>query len=233
MPEGSIIVWFATGNTHKKQELSAIFTAAGGPDVLIKIPAEGGIENFDPEETGSTFLENSLIKARALHGLLRGRGSCIGYNGPVIADDSGLCVDALGGRPGIYSARYAGRHTVRYGGRYGGRYSGPGSGEKLSAGERNRLLLEELGDSVNRGARFVCAMTLLFDEDRFFCVQETLEGEIVKPGARRGGGGFGYDPILYIPALGRTVAELGEEEKNLVSHRGKAARITAKLLCQN
>jgi XTP/dITP diphosphohydrolase len=209
-------IWFATGNTHKKQELAAIFAAAGlePPAVSLKIPVEGGIANFDPEETGTSFLENALIKARALRHVLRAQGE------PVIADDSGLCVDALDGRPGLYSARYTGRYSGRSG----------GEGKKLESPERNRLLLEELGDNPNRGARFVCAMVLLFDQDRFFCVQETLEGEIVSPGTDRGRGGFGYDPILYIPQLGRTVAELGEEEKNNISHRGKAARILVKLL---
>jgi XTP/dITP diphosphohydrolase len=129
-----------------------------------------------------------------------------GLRGPVLADDSGLCVDALGGRPGIYSARYA-----------------PGA-----PGERNLLLLEELAAlpaGTGRSARFVCAMVLLLDRERFYMAQETLEGEIVSgPEAVRGSGGFGYDPIMYIPALDKTVAELSEEEKNRLSHRAKAGR---------
>jgi XTP/dITP diphosphohydrolase len=170
-------------------------------------------------------MENALLKARALFRL---RGA-----GPVLADDSGLCVDALDGRPGIYSARYSGRS----GGPCSDRDEGhgadrpPDKGAKLSSEERNRLLLEELGDNPRRTARFVCAMVLLFDENRFACVQETLEGELV---GGRGQGGFGYDPILYLPERGRTVAELGEEEKNRISHRAKAARAIAQLLaCQN
>jgi XTP/dITP diphosphohydrolase len=223
-----MIVWLATGNAHKKQELSAIFAAAGmtAPGVLIKIPADAGITGFDPEETGSTFAENSLIKARALYRLLAEQGI---HKQPIIADDSGLCVDALGGRPGIYSARYSGRYCGRC------TEQGATGGKKLDSPERNRLLLEELGDNPNRKARFVCAMTLLFDEDRFVCAQETLEGEITGS-AGRGAGGFGYDPILYIGEFGRTVAELDEAEKNKISHRGKAARVIAKLLagiCQN
>ncbi|MDR3247461.1 MAG: RdgB/HAM1 family non-canonical purine NTP pyrophosphatase [Treponema sp.] len=204
MPERPATVWFATGNVHKKQELAAIFAAAGLTQFSLKIPVDGGIGGFDPEETGSSFVENSLIKARALYQLLAQQG----IREPVIADDSGLCVDVLGGRPGIYSARYGGRDPA----------------------ERNRLLLEELGDASNRRAQFVCAMVLLYDENRFACVQETLEGEIVAPGKERGLGGFGYDPILYLPALGRTVAELGEDEKNRLSHRGKAAQAIVKLL---
>jgi XTP/dITP diphosphohydrolase len=201
-------VWFATGNIHKKRELAAILEAAS-PGTEIRIPGEEGIA-FDPEETGSTFLENALVKARALYRLAAAAGKA----GPVIADDSGLCVDALGGRPGIFSARYGGDGRNK-----------PGDGE------RNALLLKELGDNPLRSARFVCAMVLLWNEDRFFAVQETLEGELVRAlDAARGKGGFGYDPILFIPELGRTVAELQDTEKNRISHRGKAGRAVARVL---
>ena len=228
-------LWFATGNEHKRQELEAILGRR------LKIPSDAGI-GFDPDENGGSFLENALIKARALYAIVRE---------PVIADDSGLCVDALGGRPGVYSARY-----------------GSADGRKLSDAERNRLLLAELdaasgngghsggqeaqeqenrpfqdncgdenskdsfrnspGSAPRRTARFVCAMALLVSEDRFFAAQETLEGEITAAG--RGAGGFGYDPILYIPGLGRTVAELSEAEKNRLSHRGKAGKAVARYL---
>ncbi|AEF81324.1 RdgB/HAM1 family non-canonical purine NTP pyrophosphatase [Leadbettera azotonutricia] len=194
-------IWFATGNTHKKAELAAILG-----DHTIKIPSEAGI-SFDPEETGSTFLENALIKARALYHLVKE---------PVIADDSGICVDALGGKPGIYSARY-----------------GSGNGQKLDDSERNTLLLKELGDTPLRSARFVCSMVLLFSEDRFFAAQETLEGEIVTSLENaKGKGGFGYDPILRLQELDRTVAELGAEEKNRLSHRGKAGQAIAGILAE-
>jgi XTP/dITP diphosphohydrolase len=218
-------IWLASGNMHKKRELAGIFAP---PAFELKLPADAGIAAFDPPETGTSFLENSLIKARALAALLAERG----VFDPVLADDSGLCVDALGGRPGIYSARYCGRPTGRHV-KDGGGNPPPREGIKLSSEESNRLLLEELGDEPRRGARFVCAMVLLFDENRFICVQETLEGEIARgPGA--GEGGFGYDPILYLPDRGRTVAELGEEEKNRISHRAKAGRAIVKLLaCQN
>ncbi|MFP3088709.1 RdgB/HAM1 family non-canonical purine NTP pyrophosphatase [Treponema sp. TIM-1] len=189
-------LWFATGNPHKREELAAILKGH-----RIHIPSQGGIP-FEPEETGVTFLENALIKARALYRRVLA---------PVIADDSGLCVDALGGRPGIFSARY-----------------GSEGGKNLDAGERNALLLRELEFSSRRSARFVCAMVLLLQEDRFFVVQETLEGEIIRKG--RGSGGFGYDPILYLPDRGCTVAELGEEEKNRISHRGKAGRFIGEIL---
>jgi XTP/dITP diphosphohydrolase len=198
-------IWFATGNVHKKTELAAILAGC-----RIRIPAEvPEFAGFDPEETGGSFLENALLKARELYRLVQE---------PVIADDSGLCVDALGGRPGIYSSRYGSN----------GRYGSEG-GKKIKDGERNALLLEELGEAPNRRARFVCAMILLYTPDRFFIAQETLEGEIVRH-TGRGGGGFGYDPILYLPDRGCTVAELPEAEKNRISHRGKAGRVIAKIL---
>lgn len=188
--------WLATNNEHKRRELEAIFSGH-----TLFTPASAGL-SFDPEETGSTFIENTLIKARTLYDLV---------HEPVIADDSGLCVDALGGRPGIYSARY-----------------GSTEGKKLESWERNGLLLKELAAAPDRRARFVCAMVVLFNHDRFFVVQETLEGEIIHES--RGTGGFGYDPILYLPERGCTVAELPEEEKNHISHRGKAGRALARLL---
>ena len=191
--------WLATNNEHKKRELEAIFSGH-----TLVTPGSVGLV-FDPEESGSTFLENTLIKARALYDLV---------HEPVLADDSGLCIDALDGRPGIYSARY-----------------GSTNGKKLESWERNELLLKEMEQITNRRARFICSMVLLFNHDRFFVVQETLEGEIIRES--RGSGGFGYDPILYIPERGCTVAELSEDEKNLISHRGKAGRAVAQLLVQN
>ncbi|GHV25816.1 non-canonical purine NTP pyrophosphatase [Spirochaetia bacterium] len=203
-------IWFATGNAHKRAELAAIL-----PGHTIRIPADEGAA-FDPEETGTSFAENALIKARELRRLTTASGNGTyphSSAAPVIADDSGLCVDALDGRPGIYSARYG---------------SESGNNTKLSDPNRNLLLLKELGDNPLRSARFVCAMVLLFSEDRFFLVQETLEGEIIREG--RGSGGFGYDPILYLPEFGCTVAELPDKEKNHISHRGKAGRAIAKFL---
>ncbi|MDR2659007.1 MAG: RdgB/HAM1 family non-canonical purine NTP pyrophosphatase [Spirochaetaceae bacterium] len=189
-------IWFASGNKGKRKELAAIL-----PQVKLRIPADAGID-FDPDETGTDFIENALIKARALYKLVKQ---------PVIADDSGLCVDALGGRPGIYSARY-----------------GSKDGSRLDGAERNMLLLKEIGDASCRSARFVCAMAFLFNENRFFAVQETLEGEILyEP---RGAGGFGYDPIVYLPEQKCSVAELSEELKNKLSHRAKAARLLARAI---
>jgi XTP/dITP diphosphohydrolase len=140
---------------------------------------------------------------------------------PIIADDSGICVDALGGRPGIFSARYAGANNAI-------------GNKKLQASERNSLLLAELGDTVQRSARFICAMVLYYSEDRFFIAQETFEGEIVKsPDLIKGAGGFGYDPIFYLSDRGCTSAELSEDEKNKLSHRAKAGKIIATIVKAN
>jgi XTP/dITP diphosphohydrolase len=194
-------IWFATNNSHKKEELEAIL------DSKLSIPSESGI-NFNPEETGNTFCENALLKARELRNILKK------IDEPVIADDSGLCVDGLEGGPGVLSARY-----------------GDTDGKKLTSMQKNLLLLEELGENQKRSARFICAMVLLFEYDRFFIVQETVEGLIVKGRESMSGtGGFGYDPIFLIPQLGRTMAELSSEEKNKLSHRGKAGFLISKIL---
>jgi len=191
-------IWFATNNTHKKNELAAILGRS------LKIPSEEGL-NFNPDETGADFCDNALLKARELKKL-------IGKE-PVIADDSGLCVDALGGRPGVLSARY-----------------GMENGRILTSLEKNIILLDELGNNNHRTARFVCAMALVLTNDRFFIAQETIEGVIVKKNEMAGDGGFGYDPIFFVPDYGRTLAQLSDDEKNLISHRGKAGRYIAFLL---
>jgi XTP/dITP diphosphohydrolase len=205
-------IWLASGNAHKQKELAAIL-----PGHSIVIPAGAGITDFEPDETGSCFVENAVIKAKALYAHPAFSGS-----GPVLADDSGICVDALDGRPGIFSARY-----------------GSVDGKKTGAAERNAMLLEEVNaalaggkaGSKNRSCRFVCAMVLLYSPYRFRVVQETLEGELVPDiAAARGSGGFGYDPIVFLPEFGRTVAELSGEEKNIASHRGKAGKAIARLL---
>ena len=181
----------ATGNRHKAEEFSRIFSGH-----TIVLPTDRGIE-FNPEESASTFYGNALIKAKTLFELV---------GEPVIADDSGICVDALDGEPGVFSARY-----------------GSSGGKELSAEDRNRLLLSRMEGISNRTARFVCNMVLYLGPDRFVSVQETLEGTIVS-GSGSGSGGFGYDPVLYLPEYGKTVAELSDVQKDLVSHRGKAAR---------
>ena len=204
-------IWFATGNMDKKAELAAILS-----DWNIKTPGDAGLP-FDPDETGSSFHENALIKARELYRLLCAEGM-FSPGDAVIADDSGICVDALDGRPGIFSARYAGAGV-------------PPDNAKLSSLQRNILLLEELGDSADRKARFVCAMVLLLNENLFYIANEILEGEVVKDaGCIRGSGGFGYDPVMYLPEMEKTVAELSEAEKNLISHRARAGLVIAGIL---
>ena len=189
-------VYLASGNRHKQEEFAAILK-----DHHISLPADAGI-TFDPEETGTTFLENALLKARLLYESVR----C-----PVIADDSGLCIDALGGKPGIYSARYAMKNGVQ-----------------LKAEERNQLVLQQMEGVENRRCRFVCCIAVILDFNRFFTVQETCEGIITE--SEIGSHGFGYDPIVYLPEIGKTVAELTAQEKNELSHRGKAGRVVAQLL---
>jgi XTP/dITP diphosphohydrolase len=187
----------ASGNMHKKKEFEAIFR---GHTLLL--PADLGIE-FYHDETGASFLENALGKAQTLRALMRRSGT---EALPLISDDSGLCLPALGGEPGIYSARYGQKET----------------GRNLSDGERNQFLLDRMSGVQEREAFFVCAMVFLIDEYRFFTAQETLCGLLAQ--APSGFGGFGYDPLLYLPERGCTVAELNPDEKNNISHRAKAAR---------
>ena len=213
-------LYLASGNLHKKHEMQDICR----PHTIL-IPADKGIA-FNPEETGKSFFENSLIKARTLWEIIRE---------PVLADDSGICVDILGGRPGIYSARYAGIDFP---------YGKP-DGIGIPQEQKNKLLLDEVKKAEQsaslsgtsevkngtRSCRYVCAMVLYFGKDRFYCVQETMEGTLIEDiSEERGKGGFGYDPIVFLREYGKTVAELSDEEKNAVSHRGKAARKILQLL---
>lgn len=218
-------IFLASGNRHKQGEFAQIFK----PHKIL-IPMDQNIA-FDPEENGNSFIENSLIKARALWDIV---------HKPVIADDSGICVDLLKGAPGIYSARYAGINDMR----------GEKKAAKLDSHERNRLLIEQVNtvqalyksenpndsrsDMELRSCRFLCAMVLYFGNEQFYAVQETLEGCLVADiEASSGSGGFGYDPVFYLPSSGKTVAELSEEEKNAVSHRGKAGQKLARLIYES
>ena len=204
-------IYAATGNIHKKQELSQLFS----PSEII-IPKDEGII-FDPDENGNSFVENTVIKAKALFDLVKA---------PVIADDSGICVDILDGKPGIYSARYIGNDSY--------------SENKISDSERNKLLLEEaykvakekgIPEGTPLSCRFVCAMVLYLGKDKFFVAQETIEGFLVKDiESANGTGGFGYDPIVFLPEYNKTIAELTPEEKNAISHRGKAAKTLKEVL---
>ncbi len=200
-------LYLATGNKHKKDEMTKICA-----EHTILIPNDKGI-SFDPEETGLTFIENSLIKAKALWEIVKE---------PVLADDSGICVEALDGIPGIYSARYEGREFPK------GRVN---KNSKLTQSEQNILLLDHLNESIasnpkkSRKCHYVCAMVLYYGEDQFLCVQETMKGILVNNiDEACGNGGFGYDPIVFLPEHNKTVAELTDEEKNIISHRGKATR---------
>jgi XTP/dITP diphosphohydrolase len=180
-----------TGNSGKLREIRGLLDLPGVRLVGLR---EAGFDRRI-EESGSSFLENALIKARAVHRRL---------GLPVIAEDSGLCVDALGGEPGVRSARFA----------------GPGATDR----ENIRLLLRRLAGAGSgpRSARFVCAAVFLLDPGRWVHAEGTVGGVIIdRP---RGEGGFGYDPVFLVPSLGKTMAELDPEGKNRISHRGRALR---------
>lgn len=180
----------ASNNAHKITEIKAI--VGDFFDEVLSL-REAGVE-ADVEENGTTFADNARIKAEAI---------CRMTGCAALADDSGLMVDALGGAPGVYSARYGGRHTDA---------------------ERIALLLENMKDvpDEQRTAQFACAVTCLMPDGRKIAVQGVCPGVILR--APRGEGGFGYDPVFYLPELGKTFAELAGEEKNRISHRGRALR---------
>ncbi|MGI5057680.1 RdgB/HAM1 family non-canonical purine NTP pyrophosphatase [Treponema pectinovorum] len=201
-------LFLASGNRHKQKEVQEILK-----DYEVLIPKDLGID-FDPVETGENFYENSLIKARSLWDLV---------HETVIADDSGICVEALNNAPGIYSARYAGPLYMK----------GYPDGHKITQEEQNNYLIQQLNDteSENRNCFYVCSMVLLFNPQKFFIAQETFEGKLIKDiSEQAGNGGFGYDPIVYLPEYKKTVAELSADEKNKISHRGKALRQIATIL---
>ena len=194
---------FATGNKNKMKEIRKIL---GGLGMEIQSMSEAGVEG-DVEENGSSFAENSMIKARAVAAELKAKGEedCI-----VLADDSGLEIDYLNGEPGIYSARYMGHDTP---------YS-----------EKNAAIIERLSGvkDEDRTARFVCAISAVLPDGRELSTLGKMEGRIGYEIA--GENGFGYDPIFFLPEYGKTSAEISEDEKNAISHRGKALRSMQKLL---
>ena len=181
-------VILASKNQHKLTELSAILSQLG---FEIALESEYGLD-IDVEETGTTFEENSFLKADAV---MKASGL------PVLADDSGLMVDALDGAPGVYSARY---------------------GHKASDKERTAYLLENMKDvpEERRGAKFVCVITCLFPDGLKIVARGECPGVIAH--APHGENGFGYDPVFYLPELGMTYAELPSEQKNAISHRARA-----------
>lgn len=185
----------ASNNPHKVAEVRRILQG-----ITVRTPAECGVQ-FSFAETGSTYDENALGKARHLYHLL---------GVPTLADDSGLAVAALGGAPGVRSARFA------------------PPGTQLDDAGRCAYLLSLMGGAGDRSAAFICCLALILDSHRLLLVQEAVAGEIT---ARvRGTRGFGYDPVFLLPHLGRTMAELSGEEKDRVSHRGRALRRARRLL---
>jgi XTP/dITP diphosphohydrolase len=187
----------ATRNQHKLDEFCAIFS-----DLPMELLSLKDLQiEMEVEETGTTFVENAKLKANAYaqaSGIL------------TLADDSGLEIDALGGAPGILSARYLGRET--------------------SYDERFRKILEQLNGLPldQRSARFRCAIALAEPSGYTRVVEGVIEGVIAD--APRGKNGFGYDPIFFVPELGKTLAELTPEHKNRISHRARAARAARVLL---
>ena len=184
----------ATGNPGKLAEMRALL----GPGVRVRSATELGLEL--PEETGTTFEENALLKAQEI---ARQSGEI------AIADDSGLVVEALDGRPGVYSARYA----------------GPGASD---AANRRKLLeaLDGVPDDA-RSARFVSVIAIAFGPDDVVTAEGLCEGTIGRE--ERGSGGFGYDSLFVLPD-GRTMAELAPEEKNRISHRARAMQMAVPML---
>ncbi len=188
---------FATSNKDKIREVREIMSDPGVE--ILSIP-EAGV-NVNIEENGETFEENARIKAKAVWDVT---------GGIVLADDSGLVVDALGGEPGVYSARYLGYDTP---------YE-----------IKNRDIIARLSDvsGADRSARFECVIAAVLEDGRIITTRGAMEGIIAYEPA--GEGGFGYDPILYLPEYGMTSAEIDAEEKNRISHRGKALRAMRDLL---
>ena len=183
---------FATGNEGKMREIREILA---GMETEILSMKEAGLQS-DAEETGTTFEENAIIKAKAMAAMT---------DDIVLADDSGLEVDYLNKEPGIYSARYLGEDT--------------------SYDIKNQAILDRMkgAPKEKRSARFVCAIAAVLPNKEVLVVRETIEGYIGYEVA--GCNGFGYDPIFYVDEFGCSTAELSEEEKNKVSHRGKALRV--------
>ena len=194
----------ASRNKKKIREVEAIL-ANHFPDVRILSLDDVGYVG-DIEENGETYEENALTKARTAV-------EAGNHRYPAIADDSGLSVDALNGAPGVYSARYAGGH-----------------GDDAA---NNALLLRNLADTPaeERTARFVCCIALVYPDGRELTVRGETEGLIIDEA--RGEGGFGYDPYFYYAPFGKTFSELSAEEKNAISHRGKAIAKLAEILKNN
>lgn len=163
------------------------------PDKIILSLNDINLNSLNIDENGITFKENAIIKARTVCNIL---------NKTVIADDSGLVIDYLNGEPGIYSSRYLGKDTP---------YN-----------LKNKIILERMGNTLNRSARFICAMAVAFPDGRDFVVEGVFEGEISKE--ILGENGFGYDPIFYLKEFNKTAAQIEPMLKNTISHRAKAMK---------
>ena len=183
----------ASKNPHKLVEIQKIVERF---DIQLVLESELGVD-IDVEETGTTFEENSLLKAKAV---MEATGL------PALADDSGIAVDALNGAPGVYSARY-------------------GFDDSLDDWGRLQLLLKNTENVPDgqRQAQFVCVITLMTPDGQVIQARGEVHGELLR--APAGTGGFGYDPIFYYPPLGKTLAEVAPEEKNQVSHRARALKV--------
>ena len=177
----------ASKNAHKLTEMAAILSQLG---VEVVLESDVGVD-VDVEETGTTFEENARLKAEAV---------CKAAGLPAIADDSGLCVTALGGGPGVYSARYG--------------------GEGLSDQERYQLVLDGLRGQLDRSACFVSCICCVFPNGDRVEARGECPGVITY--SPRGEDGFGYDPVFFIPEKKKTFAQMAPEEKNAISHRGRA-----------
>ena len=186
-------VVLASKNKHKLVEISQITKKF---DMELVLESDLGVD-IDVEETGTTFEENSFLKANAV---MQATGL------PALADDSGIAVDALNGEPGIYSARY-------------------GFDDTLDDAGRVRLLLKNMENVPDgqRQAKFVCVITLVTPDGKTIQARGEVHGEVLRE--TRGEGGFGYDPIFYYPPFGKTLAQAAPEEKNQVSHRAKALQV--------
>ena len=187
----------ASRNPKKLKEMKTILSELG---VEVVLESEVGID-IEVEETGTTFEENSLLKAQAV---MKASGL------PAIADDSGLMVDALNGAPGVYSARYG--------------------GPELDDAGRNRLLLENMRGAGSRSARFVSVITCAFPNGDVLTARGECEGTVAY--APMGEDGFGYDPVFFVPELKKTFAQMTVEEKNRISHRGRALAAFAEKLTE-
>ena len=179
----------ASKNAHKLEEMRDILSQLG---IEVVLESDVGVD-VEVEETGTTFEENAFLKA---HAVMQASGL------PAIADDSGLCVDALQGAPGVYSARYG--------------------GEGLDDVGRYRLLLENMRGQLDRRCRFVSAICCCFPNGDKVEARGECPGTLAY--APKGTGGFGYDPIFFLPSLKKTFSELTAQEKNAISHRGNALR---------